>query len=215
MLIPPLSASELRIEYTTERWPKSRVLLRPGESISKVAFVTSGVVRTWTVCEDGRELVLEFLAPGDILCESVLFGDPIATVGVTTHEATVLDVVDVSAFREAVSRTPMLWSRLAGAMGDRKKQLERRIGQLTFLPVRRRLEMALLELAERFGVPDERGVLLQARFSHEILARFIAANRVSVTLAIGALEREGFIVSEGRRIRLRRSLLEPDTLLAV
>jgi CRP/FNR family cyclic AMP-dependent transcriptional regulator len=79
------------------------------------------------------------------------------------------------------------------------------------LDLRRRLALELLNLADRFGKPDPRGVIIDLSISHEVLAGLVGASRQQVTEYLNEFDREKVISREGRRIivqteRLRGAL---------
>jgi Crp-like helix-turn-helix domain len=53
--------------------------------------------------------------------------------------------------------------------------------------------LVLRHLADRWGVVTAEGTVLPLPFSHDLLAQLAGARRSTVTLAVGALEREGAI----------------------
>jgi CRP/FNR family transcriptional regulator len=68
------------------------------------------------------------------------------------------------------------------------------------LDLRRRLALELLNLADRFGTADPRGISLALNVSHEELAGIVGASRQQVTEYLNNFDREKIIFREGRRI---------------
>jgi CRP-like cAMP-binding protein len=68
------------------------------------------------------------------------------------------------------------------------------------LDLRRRLALELLNLADRFGTTDPRGISIGLNISHESLAGIVGASRQQVTEYLNNFDREKIIVREGRRI---------------
>lgn len=83
------------------------------------------------------------------------------------------------------------------------------------LDLRRRLALELLNLANRFGTNDPRGVSIALSISHEVLAGIVGASRQQVTEYLNEFDRERIIFREGRRIIINaerlRKILEPAT----
>lgn len=199
----PMGVPGLRIEETR----RGEVRVEIGAVPNGLSFVRTGVVRLSSFTSEGRELVLEYLGPGDIFGESMLFGDGRSSVRATVHAAGRIATLDRGAVRELLERRPQTWASIAERVARRERRHAERTGELVLAPVKTRVEMALRELAQRFGVRDSDGARIPIRFSHDDLARFVGANRVSVTLAIGELEKTGVISQEGRRLRVRAPLL--------
>ena len=70
------------------------------------------------------------------------------------------------------------------------------------LDVRRRLALELLNLGNRFGTTDPRGISIGLSISHEGLAAIVGASRQQVTEYLNDFDREQAIFREGRRIIL-------------
>ena len=63
-------------------------------------------------------------------------------------------------------------------------------------------------LAEQFGCPYQRGVLIDVRLTHDQLASATAATRATVTRALGQLRRRGAIWTVNSRAGRRLCLDE-------
>lgn len=75
------------------------------------------------------------------------------------------------------------------------------------LDLRKRLAMELDHLADRFGKPHERGVRIDLKISHEVLAAIVGASRQQVTEYLNQFDRDKIIAREGRRIIIDRAKL--------
>ena len=66
--------------------------------------------------------------------------------------------------------------------------------------VRRRLAMELLNLGDRFGTANPRGISIALNLSHELLASLVGASRQHVTEYLNEFDRERMIFRDRRRI---------------
>jgi len=57
----------------------------------------------------------------------------------------------------------------------------------------------MLDLCDDFGIEDARGTLLKANFSHKDIASIVGASRPRVTEHLGKLERDHYLVRQGRQ----------------
>jgi CRP/FNR family transcriptional regulator len=64
---------------------------------------------------------------------------------------------------------------------------------------RARLAGLLLDLADRFGVRDSEGVIVDLRLTHRELAALIGATRETVSVAIVELRDAGLVRTDARR----------------
>jgi hypothetical protein len=68
------------------------------------------------------------------------------------------------------------------------------------LGLHERIAIALLELCSDFGIEDSRGTLLRVSFSHKDIANLVGASRPRVTEHLARLEREKFVIRQGRQM---------------
>ncbi|HVB79041.1 MAG TPA: Crp/Fnr family transcriptional regulator [Candidatus Binataceae bacterium] len=108
-----------------------------------------------------------------------------------------------SAFREFHQSNLRLWYRLL-------------LRGSTFLnlSLHERLEMALLELCQDFGIEESRGTLLRIAFSHQDIASLVGASRPRVTEHLAQLERDKMIFRQGRQLVIRTAELGNSKRLA-
>ena len=79
------------------------------------------------------------------------------------------------------------------------------------LGLHERIAIALLELCSDFGVEESRGTLLRVSFSHKDITNLVGASRPRVTEHLARLEREQFVIRQGRQMvvqvaRLQKSI---------
>ena len=68
------------------------------------------------------------------------------------------------------------------------------------LGLHERIAVALLELCADFGIEESRGTLLRVAFSHKDIANLVGASRPRVTEHLARLEREKFVIRQGRQM---------------
>jgi CRP/FNR family cyclic AMP-dependent transcriptional regulator len=88
-------------------------------------------------------------------------------------------------------------------------RLHTRLLRFLTMDVCHRLAYAIDEIAESFGVADDRGKLIALRLSHEDLAEFVGASRPMVSKHLKELSQSGIFRKEnGRYILLREAALK-------
>jgi CRP-like cAMP-binding protein len=94
-----------------------------------------------------------------------------------------------SAFRQFHSNDLKQWYRLL-----------LRSSSFLNLGLHERIAIALLELCSDFGVEESRGTLLRVSFSQKDIANLVGASRPRVTEHLARLEREKFMIRQGRQM---------------
>ena len=76
------------------------------------------------------------------------------------------------------------------------------------LGLHQRIAITLLELCSDFGIEESRGTLLRVSFSQKDIANLVGASRPRVTEHLARLEREAFVVRQGRQLIVRVAKLQ-------
>jgi CRP/FNR family cyclic AMP-dependent transcriptional regulator len=97
-----------------------------------------------------------------------------------------------SAFRQFHLNDMKLWYRLL-----------LRSSSFLNLGLHERIAVTLLELCSDFGIEESRGTLLRVTFSHKDIANLVGASRPRVTEHLSRLEREQFLIRQGRQMVVR------------
>jgi CRP/FNR family transcriptional regulator, cyclic AMP receptor protein len=175
-------------------------------------LLTDGRMKTLRFSEEGRVIILELLAAGDVFGEMSLVGGD----GNEATYAEALEEVEFETFpRFAIDRAlrgrPGLGLSIARLIGERRNRLERRLETHVFWRVPARLAQLLIDLAGRFGKPAANGTELDIPLNQQDLGNLIGASREIVSLTLSEFRRRGAISTVGRRMavneaRLRREI---------
>jgi len=95
---------------------------------------------------------------------------------------------------------PAVFEKAMQATFGRWENLLNRYARFMLLGARGRIALALLELAERFGVSNDRGKLLPFMVSHAMIGAMVGASRQHVTMQLVEFEREKAVTRENRRL---------------
>ena len=190
----------IRTEGTTRRYKRGGPLFLEGEIADRVFLVESGWVTLRTTGPEGDEMILALRGPGEVVGEmSALDGAP--------RSATAIAVDDIEATVVAASVLSALVERDAAIAADLLRVMARRLREagsdrfeFMALDALARVARRLLDLADRFGVPDDDGgTRLDLPLSQEELASWIGASREATVKALRTLREIGAITT-GRRV---------------
>lgn len=175
-------------------------IIHAGDAPQSLYLILEGSVSIMLEDDDGREIVLAYLGPGDFFGEMCLFPDQQArTAIVRTRTPTLVAEVGYQTFRELVSKYPDIMFALAGQLAARLRDTTRRLGDLAFLDVAGRMAHALLDLVKKPGaVAHPRGTMI--RTSRQELARLVGCSREMAGRVLKKLEEDGMVISQGRSI---------------
>ncbi len=206
--IPADDMEELARVTRMELAKKKETIFLPGESSRQVYLLKTGRVKISRISEDGRELTLALLKPGEIFGElEILEGSARDTIAEAMEESQ-LCVIQKEQFLSLIRKRPELSFRLTKLIGLRLRRIESRVEDLVFRDVPSRLAHLLIQLSEEYGNPDQDGILLSIKITHQEMANLIGSIRETVSATLGEFKKEGLITFEGRKI----IILRPDLL---
>jgi CRP-like cAMP-binding protein len=176
------------------------LLVMQGGAVSSLLVLARGRARVARQTAAGRHLLLGYRGAGDLLDEAVV-------LGATKHAETVVAVEDgelvripIATVRALVETDPALGHAALALLLARQREVEDRIESVMFRSVEGRLVEFLLKAAERWGVATPQGTMIAASITHQEIAQTIGSTRETVTLALGALRRDGVLDAAGRRL---------------
>jgi CRP-like cAMP-binding protein len=186
--LPEQLADELSSHHTTVTYAAGSILFLQGSPADLIFWVISGLVKISCAVREEDRIIVRIAGPGDVLGYAYVMGPngemsqafeaqalTKCTVALVPREylPKVLDRLDKGSIISLMERLNASWSALA-----------QRFVIFLGLPFRERLELTLKDLASRFGVQEQRGILLGTRLSHAELAEMIDSSRPMVTRLI-------------------------------
>ncbi len=187
------------------------IVFSEGDLGDAIYLLKSGHVRLFRSTEDGKELTLAILGPGDVFGELALFDESRRQTFAEALDATYICAASVDDFTRLMGHRPALTMMVAGEMARRRREIETRIAGLAYGSVRARLQHALRHLAREHGEALGNGeVRIAVRLSHQELAQLIGTSRETCTLELGKLQLAGHLrVDDDRNFVVRPERLEP------
>jgi CRP/FNR family cyclic AMP-dependent transcriptional regulator len=181
-------------------YPARQTVVRAGAVPQSLFLILEGSVSVIAEDDNGREMVLAYLNPGEFFGEMGLFPEQkVRTAIVRTRTQSLIAELDYVSFRHFNREHPEIMFEVAGQLAARVRDTSRRLRDLTFLDVAGRLARALLDLtAQPDAKPHAAGILV--RVSRQEMARLVGCSREMAGRVLKKLEEDGLISSEGRCI---------------
>lgn len=178
------------------RESRGSLILSQGDRGDALFLIRSGQVKVSVVADDGREVILSVLGPGNFFGELALLDDAPRSAHVTAMEDTVLLQLHREDFRNRLTLSPELSISLLRELSQRLRRADDTIASLMLLDVNGRIANLLLELAREEG--GETGTRITRRLTHASLGQMVGASRESVSRTMRALVL-GNVISVNRR----------------
>lgn len=189
---------------TPRDYARNRVILFANDPCDVFYVVLSGQVKVMLIAEDGREVVLSLVGPGDFFGEMALMDDePYSSSVIATAESRLL-ALHRDNFRRCLFEMPGMSFGLLRALCGRLREADHKIGGLMLLDVTGRVSNVLLDLAAQAG-----GDLVPNLPTHALIAQMVGSTRESVSRTLGSLSGQGHIEVSNDGVRIvNRAALE-------
>jgi CRP/FNR family transcriptional regulator, cyclic AMP receptor protein len=181
---------------STKRVRAGEVAFHKGAPGDQMFALMSGRVKIVTLSEEGKEVVLAVLNPGDIFGEISLLDGRERTATVLAAETSELLVLERREFIPFLEQHPKIAIKLLEAICKRLRLADELLEDVVFLNLPMRLAKRLLSLAERYGRNTPRGVRIEIKLSQQELGNMVGTSRESVNKQMRAWEDEGLISVE-------------------
>lgn len=154
-------------------------------------IIERGKLRVFVLGEDGRELSVRILGPGEIVGEMALFDDQPRSASVEALEETHTLELHRDVFIQYVRDHPSLALSLLSGLSERLRKVTTDAEELASLTVSERLMRRLQRLSEWAGAPTRGGTRITLPLTQEELATLVGTSRESVNRALVRLRRDG------------------------
>ena len=204
------SASALLGMVTEISLTRGELLFREGDLDHRLFVIDCGKIKLGRGSSDGRENLLAVLGPGEMFGELSWFDPGPRTSSATAVSPSTLAMLDHDDLRMWMNERPEVASHLLQALARRLRRTNSVIADLVFTDVSGRVAKTLLDLAQRFGRPSERGLRVAHDLTQEELAQLVGASRETVNKALADFAARGWLRLEARAVvlldidRLRR-----------
>ncbi len=166
-------------------------LFHPGEACTQYLIVLEGAVRVQLRAENGREIMLYRVGPGQtcvLTTMALLSGAPYEAEGRTETDVRAL-ALPVAAFDELLATSGAFRRFVFSALAMRISDLMHLVGQVAFARLDARLAAFLLHHVGGSG----RGEGCALRMTHQDIAAELGASREAVSRLLKGWERQGLV----------------------
>ncbi len=165
------------------------VVLHAGDRTDNIYFVLSGALKVQVSDEEGREVILSLLGPGELFGEMGVLDDHPRSATVLAVEPSELVVIGQTDFKRCLAENPDVSLFIMRSLTKRLRVADRTIESLALLDVYGRVARLLVEAAETV---DGRKVVTQ-KISKQDIAKMIGASREMVSRVMRDLTAQGLI----------------------
>jgi CRP/FNR family cyclic AMP-dependent transcriptional regulator len=172
--------------------------VRAGEDAESLIVLLTGRAKVTNFDEEGREIILAWLGPGEFFGEMGLIDGSPRSASVVAVEPCELLTIGKTEFQRCMQNNFQVAQKLMQILVRRLREADRNIESLALLDVYGRVARLLLDLSEEEGGKR----LVKQKISKQDMARMIGASREMVSKVMRDLEVGGYIISSGDQITI-------------
>lgn len=192
---------KLAANLVIRQYKKDKIIFDQDEETKLVYLLLSGVIRVSYLSSYEKQTIVSLHSAGEFFGLDSLIPKTSHPFRCEAFENCMVGAVKPQNFIEillGISYESFLRWYTATMQAGRKMYVHciKGIG----LDLRKRLALELMNLADRFGTTDARGIAIGVNINHEVLAGIVGASRQQVTEHLNQFDREKCISRDGRRI---------------
>jgi CRP-like cAMP-binding protein len=186
---------------TCLKYKKGEYIIRPGETLSAVFYIESGIVKAYDITKYGEENLLSIRKSHEIF--PLIWANTGEGRNVIYQVLTPAVVYRLTRkqYQEYLGNSPDSLVPIFDIALEMYRIHSERIMSLEYRTVRERLISFLLVTAQRFGVKSTNGILLDIPLRQQDIASSINATRETTGRELAILEQKNLII-------VKRSLIE-------
>jgi len=198
---PDTAEIETLLAVTTrKRFAAKSLIVNEGETSTEMFFILQGSVAVLMEDQDGHELILSYLGPGEFFGELGFFGvNTKRSAYVRARTECEIATIGYDRLRRLLHEQPGLLFQLTMQIAARLRATSEKIGHLAFLDVTGRIARTLLDLthdSQAIAHPD--GTLV--RMTREELGRLVSCSSKMAGRVLLNLEEQGLVQVHGKSI---------------
>lgn len=183
-------------------FPQGAIVVNEGDDGHGLFVVQRGALKVFLMDDNGREITLSMLEPGDYFGELALLDGAPRSASVMALERSELLQVSRPTFLALVDANPACMHTLLRNLVTRVRTLTENVRALALIDVFGRIA----RLFESLAVPQEEQWVIERRLTQQEIANLVGSSREMVNRILRDLVIGGYISIEQQRIVLRRKL---------
>ena len=181
-------------------YPAKNLIIKEGEPSAELYYIISGSVTVMVEDQNGHEIVLSYLNPGDFFGEIGMFNDDHKR-SAFVRAKTKCEIAKISyeRLKSLTSLYPDLLFLIASQLALRLRKTSGKVRDLAFTDVQGRVARTLLDLCkEPDAITHPDG--MQIRITRQELGKIVGCSREMVGRVLKSLEEDHLITVAGKTI---------------
>ncbi len=181
--ISEITRKEIGRLFTEERYNRDDYIFFEGDKPEWLYIVKEGKVKLVKHSDTGKDVILQVFAPGEMFGETSLFDNKPYPASAQAMEPTVVLKLSRQDFMQFFGRHPFVATEMIMQLGRQLQEAHATIKSLAVDRVEQRIASILLKLADKLGVSENEGILLNISLTRQDLAD-MAGTTVETTIRV-------------------------------
>lgn len=194
---------ELSAYLTSASYKKRETIFSEGDPPDWFYIVSTGKVKITKLSNEGKEVILEVISPGDIFGGvAVLKNFPYPANAVAMEDTDVLKISRKNLMR-VIDRFPNLMYCIALQLGDRMKSSYESLKNIALERVEARIAALLLKLAGKVGIETKEGLLIDMRLTKQDVADMVGTTVETSIRTFSKFKKQGLLSDSDGKIVIK------------
>ncbi|WP_078664168.1 MULTISPECIES: Crp/Fnr family transcriptional regulator [Carboxydocella] len=193
------------ISTTKKKIPKDNFLFYQGELANTIYLVKAGKLKLVQINEEGREIIIEVIGPGEIIGEEALFQkeEQKHLFSAIAMDEAMVCCFNRNQFEKLLLQNPGLAIKIISYLGQKLYKMTQHFSEVVGTSVKDKLLRLFFKLADVYGRKTSNGIVIELEITQQELGDMIGASRVMVSYALKELRNSGIIIRYGKNYILK------------
>jgi CRP/FNR family transcriptional regulator, cyclic AMP receptor protein len=197
--LPDQALNALIARGHVKKYSRGDTIYRRQDPGDTLMMVLAGRIKITNINADGKEIVLAFLAPGDVNGEIAVLGGKERSANAIAVEQSETFVLYARDLIPALCQHPNVMLEIMQVLCE-KLRLASAVIEDNTLEMSARTAKGLLRLAEQLGKKEKGGIRLELKVSQSELGKYLNLSRANVSRQLGRLREANVIELSGTQI---------------
>ncbi|WP_188150922.1 Crp/Fnr family transcriptional regulator [Teredinibacter waterburyi] len=198
--VPSNYIAELERLSVTRKYPKNTILVSEGDDTSHLFIIVTGKVSVFLSDEEGRQVILNYMGPGEYFGELSLLDNKPRSASVQTLTPCEIISVSRAQFQQLLREDPDFALVMIAELTRKVRSLTDSVRDLALLDVYGRVSAVLEKLS------DENNRIHQPKLTHQDIGNMVGSSREMVSRIMRQLVIGQYIEQQPGYIQINKPL---------
>jgi CRP/FNR family transcriptional regulator, cyclic AMP receptor protein len=195
---------ELKKHIVIRDFRRNEIILNEDDTLNFLYLIISGELKVVQKSTEGQEHILAIHEKGDFFGEMGLLDGKTTPAAVVALKNGRIGLIPREAFFQIIMTNRMVKDQIIGILCMRLRHAWLQIRAMSFESAEHRIRFTLQELGGKFGVHDNRGIMIDLDVTHQNIASLSMTSRETVTRFLRKAAKDDEIeILPGKRIILK------------